>query len=103
MHLKLGVAVATGVEAKTLELVVARGELQRVHQDMAPDVPGRVFCTIDSDERALSIVCMHSEMVGATKEVNLERNSNVKPDVGVRSRSYTIGANAHILVGEERG
>ena len=96
-------AVTTGVEAKALELVVARSKLQRIHQYVAPDVSRCVLSAVDSDERSLAIVCVHPEVIGAAKQIDFKWNADVESYVVIRSRSCTIGANAHVLVGQVRG
>eukprot|EP01046_Picozoa_sp_COSAG06_P040199 COSAG06_NODE_4838_length_3918_cov_1.587850_4_plen_116_part_00 len=72
VHLELSVTIAAVLEAKGLELMVAGGELQSVHQDVAPNVTGGVLSAVDSNERSSAIVGMHPEVVGAAEEVHLE-------------------------------
>ena len=50
MHLQLGVPIAAGLEAKSLELVVTSCEHHRVSLKVAPGVARGVLRAVDTDE-----------------------------------------------------
>ena len=73
VHLQLRVTVTAVLEAKRLELVVARRKHHRVRLQVAPGVARGVLRAVDADERAEPVVGVHAELVLARHE-DAERN-----------------------------
>ena len=98
VHLQLRVTVAAVLEAKRLELVVARRKHHRVRLKVAPGVARGVLRAVDADEGAEAVVGVHAEGVGARADlIHAEWDADVEADVGPRA------AHADVLVAQEGG
>ena len=85
MHLQLGVAVAAVLEAKRLELVVARCQLRGGRLQVAPGVARGVLRAVDAEEGAHAVVGVHAEGVGTRSVVYAEWDADVEADVLARA------------------